>query len=181
MLSPLGLDPAHPFPQLTNKSLNFIVSLKGKDAFGRDTSMAVVRAPRSLPRIIPVPDELADGRKQFVLLSTMIEHNMPRLFPGLETQGVYQFRVTRNSDLYLADDDVADLRLALQDGLNARDYGLAVRLEVGDDCPEKIIEFLLRQFKLGQRDLYICHGPVNLNRLQKLPRLVDRSLSLIHI
>lgn len=175
VLSPLGLDPAHPFPQLTNKSLNFIVSLKGKDAFGRDTSMAVVRAPRSLPRIIPVPDELSEGRKQFVLLSTMIQHNMPRLFPGLQTQGVYQFRVTRNSDLYLADEDVADLRLALQDGLNARDYGKAVRLEVGDDCPDKIIEFLLQQFKLNQEDLYICHGPVNLNRLQKLPQLIDRA------
>ena len=175
VLSPLGLDPAHPFPQLTNKSLNFIVSLKGKDAFGRDTSLAVVRAPRSLPRIIPVPDDLSDGRTQFVLLSTMIQHNMPRLFPGLEMQGVYQFRVTRNSDLYLADDDVADLRLALQDGLNARDYGKAVRLEVGDDCPENIIEFLLLQFKLGPGDLYICHGPVNLNRLQKLPQLVERS------
>ena len=175
VLSPLGLDPAHPFPQLTNKSLNFIVSLKGKDAFGRDTSLAVVRAPRSLPRIIPVPDDLSDGRTQFVLLSTMIQHNMPRLFPGLEMQGVHQFRVTRNSDLYLADDDVADLRLALQDGLNARDYGKAVRLEVGDDCPENIIEFLLQQFKLGPGDLYICHGPVNLNRLQKLPQLVERS------
>lgn len=175
VLSPLGLDPAHPFPQLTNKSLNFIVSLKGKDAFGRDTSMAVVRAPRSLPRIIPVPDELSDGRKQFVLLSTMIQHNMPRLFPGLQTQGVFQFRVTRNSDLYLADEDVADLRLALQDGLNARDYGQAVRLEVGDDCPEKIVDFLLQQFHLSQDDLYVCHGPVNLNRLQKLPQLIDRA------
>lgn len=175
VLSPLGLDPAHPFPQLMNKSLNFIVSLKGKDAFGRDTSMAVVRAPRSLPRIIPVPDDLSDGRKQFVLLSTMIQHNMPRLFPGLQTQGAYQFRVTRNSDLYLADEDVADLRLALQDGLNARDYGQAVRLEVGDDCPEKIIDFLLQQFNLNSDDLYICHGPVNLNRLQKLPQLIERA------
>ncbi len=174
VLSPLGLDPAHPFPQLTNKSLNFIVSLKGKDAFGRDTDMAVVRAPRSLPRIIPLPDELSEAGNQFVLLSTMIQHNMPRLFPGLETLGVYQFRVTRNSDLYLADEDVADLRLALQDGLNARDYGQAVRLEVGDDCPEDIIKFLLQQFNLGSEDLYLCHGPVNLNRLQKLPNLVDR-------
>lgn len=175
VLSPLGLDPAHPFPQLINKSLNFIVSLKGKDAFGRDAGLAVVGAPRSLPRIIPVPDNLSEGRNQFVLLSTMIQYNMPRLFPGLTTQGVYQFRVTRNSDLYLADEDVADLRLALQDELNARDYGHAVRLEVGDDCPESIIEFLLEQFKLGRDDLYLCHGPVNLNRLQMLPRLVDRA------
>ena len=131
VLSPLGLAPSHPFPQLTNKSLNFIVSLKGKDAFGREATMAVVRAPRSLPRIIPVPESLSVGKNVFVLLSSMIQQNMAKLFPGLETQGVYQFRVTRNSDLYLADDDVADLRLALQDELNARDYGQAVRLETG--------------------------------------------------
>lgn len=175
VLSPLGLDPAHPFPQVTNKSLNFIVSLKGKDAFGRDTSMAVVRAPRSLPRIIPMPAELCAGQDNFVLLSTMIQCNIGRLFPGLQPHGAYQFRVTRNSDLYLADEDVADLRLALQDGLNARDYGHAVRLEVGDDCPPEIIDFLLREFELSQRDLYLCHGPVNLNRLQKLPQIIDRA------
>lgn len=174
VLSPMGLDPSHPFPQLTNKSLNFIVSLRGTDAFGREASRAVVRAPRSLPRIIPVPMEISDGQSQFVLLSTMIERNMGRLFPGLETKGVYQFRVTRNSDLYLADDDVADLRLALRDELNARDYGNAVRLEVGDDCPASVIRFLLNEFKLEQADLYVCNGPVNLSRLSKLPDMLDR-------
>ncbi len=175
VLSPLGLDLAHPFPQLTNKSLNFIVSLKGKDAFGRDSGMAVVRAPRSLPRIIPVPQSLSGGHNQFVLLSTMIEHNMQKLFPGLQTKGVYQFRVTRNSDLYLADEDVADLRLALQDELNARDYGQAVRLEVDKRCPEGLIDFLLQHFELNKDDLYVCDGPVNLNRLQQLPNLIDRT------
>lgn len=174
VLSPMGLDPSHPFPQLTNKSLNFIISLRGTDAFGRQATRAVVRAPRSLPRIIPVPDEISGGQSQFVLLSTMIERNMGRLFPGLETRGVYQFRVTRNSDLYLADDDVADLRLALRDGLNARDYGNAVRLEVGSDCPASVIQFLLNQFTLEQQDLYICNGPVNLGRLSKLPDMLDR-------
>ncbi len=174
VLSPLGLDPAHPFPQLTNKSLNFIVSLKGKDAFGRDTSMAVVRAPRSLPRVIALPESLCGAEKRFVLLSTMIEQNMAKLFPGLITKGVYQFRLTRNSDLYLADEDIADLRLALQDELNSRDYGHAVRLEIDSDCPENLVEFLLRQFNLGQQDLYICDGPVNLNRLQQLPDLIER-------
>jgi len=159
VLSPMGLDPAHPFPQLTNKSLNFIVS---------------VRAPRSLPRIIPVPVEISGGESRFVLLSTMIERNMGRLFPGLETRGVYQFRVTRNSELYLADDDVADLRLALRDGLNARDYGNAVRLEVGDDCPASVTQFLLNQFNLEPLDLYVCNGPVNLGRLSKLPSMLDR-------
>lgn len=174
VLSPLGLAPSHPFPQLTNKSLNFIVSLKGKDAFGRDATMAVVRAPRSLPRIIPVPESLSDGKDVFVLLSSMIQQNMAKLFPGLETQGVYQFRVTRNSDLYLADDDVADLRLALQDELNARDYGQAVRLETGADCPRSIIEFLLDKFNLSEQHCYLCQGPVNLDRLQRLPEMIDR-------
>ena len=102
VLSPMGLDPSHPFPQLTNKSLNFMVTLRGRDAFGREASRAVVRAPRSLPRIIPVPIEISGGQSQFVLLSTMIQRNLGRLFPGLETRGIYQFRVTRNSDLYLA-------------------------------------------------------------------------------
>ena len=174
VLSPMGLDPSHPFPQLTNKSLNFIVSLRGVDAFGREASRAIVRAPRSLPRIIPVPSELTDGESQFVLLSTMIQRNMGRLFPGLEAKGVYQFRLTRNSDLYLADDEVADLRLALRDELNARDYGNAVRLEVGDDCPVSVIRFLLSEFNLEQQDLYICNGPVNLSRLRSLPDMVDR-------
>jgi len=104
----------------------------------------------------------------------MIERNMGRLFPGLETRGVYQFRVTRNSELYLADDDVADLRLALRDGLNARDYGNAVRLEVGDDCPASVTQFLLNQFNLEPLDLYVCNGPVNLGRLSKLPSMLDR-------
>lgn len=172
VLSPLGLDPAHPFPQLTNKSLNFIVELTGVDAFGRATTMAVVRAPRSLPRIIPVPPDLCGNKKWFVLLSTMIQCNMARLFPGLQTQEAYQFRVTRNSDLFLADDDVADLRLALQDELNSRDYGQAVRLEVGSDCPPAIVQYLLQKFDLSQADLYRCNGPVNLNRLQKLPDMI---------
>jgi polyphosphate kinase len=174
ILSPQGLDPAHPFPLLTNKSLNFVVSLEGKDAFGRDTSLAVVRAPRSLHRIIPVPIDEPGYDHVFVLLSTMIQHNMGRLFPGLKTTGVYQFRVTRNSDLYLDDDEASDLRVALQDELGGRNFGQAVRLEVGNDCPADIVDFLLREFELGSRDLYLCNGPVNLNRLQNLPDLIDR-------
>ncbi len=174
VLSPMGLDPSHPFPVLTNKSLNFMVSLRGTDAFGRQATKAVVRAPRSLPRLIPVPMEISDGKSQFVLLSTMIQRNMGRLFPGLETRGVFQFRVTRNSDLYFADDDVADLALALRDELNSRDYGKAVRLEVADDCPPAMIQFLLDEFELEEQDLYVCNGPVNLNRLQSLPGMLDR-------
>jgi len=174
VLSPMGLDPSHPFPQVTNKSLNFIVSLSGVDAFGREANRAVVRAPRSLPRIIPVPTEIAGGEAQFVFLSSMIERHMPRIFPGLETRGVHQFRVTRNSDLYVADDDAGDLRLALRDELNSRDYGKAVRLEVDHQCPKSVVNFLLKQFQLSKDDLYICDGPVNLNRLEKLPDMLER-------
>ncbi|OED38684.1 RNA degradosome polyphosphate kinase [Chromatiales bacterium (ex Bugula neritina AB1)] len=173
VLSPLGLDRAHPFPLLMNKSLNFIVKLSGKDAFGRDTSLAVVRAPRSLPRIIRVPSEFGNGDK-FVFLSTMIEENIERLFPGLKVEGTYQFRVTRNSDLYLEDEDAADLRLALQDELSTRNFGEAVRLEVDSECPDSIVQFLLREFRLQPRDLFSCDGPVNLSRLQSLPERVDR-------
>ncbi len=173
VLSPLGLDRAHPFPLLMNKSLNFIVNLKGKDAFGRDTSLAVVRAPRSLPRIIRVPAEFGRGDK-FVFLSTMIEQNIERLFHGLRVEGTYQFRVTRNSDLYLEDEDAADLRLALQDELSTRNFGEAVRLEVDAGCPDSIVQFLLQEFRLRARDLFCCDGPVNLSRLQSLPDMVER-------
>lgn len=173
LLSPLGLDRAHPFPLLMNKSLNFIVSLTGKDAFGREASLAVLRAPRSLPRLIRVPEQYGEG-DQIVLLSTMIEQNIEKLFPGLRVQGAYQFRVTRNSDLFLHDEDAEDLRQALLDELSTRNFGEAVRLEVDTACPPHIVEFLLQEFRLQPQDLYTCDGPVNLNRLQSLPSMVNR-------
>jgi polyphosphate kinase len=173
LLSPLGLDRAHPFPLLMNKSLNFIISLTGKDAFGREASLAVLRAPRSLPRLIRVPEKYGDG-DQFVLLSTMIERNIDKLFPGLRVEGAYQFRVTRNSDLFLQDEDAEDLRQALLDELSTRNFGEAVRLEVDNACPPVIVEFLLQEFRLQPQDLYTCDGPVNLNRLQSLPTMVNR-------
>jgi polyphosphate kinase len=173
VLSPLGLDRAHPFPLLMNKGLNFAIALAGKDAFGREASLAVVRAPRSLPRLIAVPGSSNEARR-FVLLSTMIERNAKSLFPGLKVTGAFQFRVTRNSDLFLEDEDSADLRQALQDELSTRNYGDAVRLEVDVECPEDIVKFLLDEFRLSRRDLYVCNGPVNLNRLQSLPGMVDR-------
>jgi len=153
VLSPLGLDPAHPFPLMMNKSLNFVIKLSGKDAFGRNARFAIVRAPRSLPRMIRVPGNDA-GSARFVFLSTMLETNMERLFPGLKVEGAYQFRVTRNSELYLEDEEADDLRLALQDELSARDYGRAVRLEIDSNCPAEVAQFLLHEFRLQQRDLY---------------------------
>jgi polyphosphate kinase len=172
VLSPLGLDPARPFPRIQNKSLNFIVRLSGEDAFGRDTGLAVVQAPRSLPRVVALPEE--DGRKRFVLLTGIVQHFVSKLFTGMEVLGCYQFRVTRNSDLFVDDEEVDDLRRALEGELAHRRYGAAVRLEVARDCPPDLDSFLMRQFTLSEVDFYESNGPVNLNRLAALYDLVQR-------
>ncbi len=174
VLTPLGLDPAHPFPNLLNKSLNFIVNLDGKDAFGRNSGLALLRAPRHLPRMIPLPQEVAGQTHAFVFLSSVIHAEIAQLFEGMSVEGVYQFKVTRNSDLYVSEEDVADLRRALEGELQGRDYGSAVRLEVADNCPPAIADFLLRQFRLKNADLYRVNGPVNLRRLAALPELIER-------
>ena len=175
MLSPLGLDPAHPFPRILNKSLNFIIALKGKDAFGRSSNLAVVQAPRALPRIIQIPAEHSEGSPyHFVFLSSLIHHYMADLFPGMKVLGSYQFRVTRNSDLFVDHEEVQDLMHAVQGELAQRRFGDTVRLEVVDDCPERLTEYLLNQFELGASDLYKVNGPVNLNRLIGICDLVDR-------
>ena len=173
VLTPMGLDPAHPFPRILNKSLNFIVSLAGKDAFGRDSGLAVVQAPRSLPRIIPLPNEISRGTNSFALLSSIIHAHVDDLFPGMKSTGCYQFRVTRNSDLFVDHEEVDDLKRAVQGELSSRRYGNAVRLEVADNCPLDIAKFLLDQFKLGEDDLYQVNGLVNLNRLTAIYDLVD--------
>ena len=174
VLSPLGLDPAHPFPRILNKSLNFIVSLDGKDAFGRNSGMAVVQAPRALPRLIRLPGELADGEHEFVFLSSVIHACVDDLFPGMEVQGCYQFRVTRNSDLYVDEEEVDDLLVAMEGELQSRRYGDAVRLEVAANCPTKLARFLLDEFELEEIDLYQVDGPVNLNRLMAVVDGTDR-------
>lgn len=174
VLSPLGLDPAHPFPRLTNKSLNFIVDLQGVDAFGRESGFALVRAPRSLPRVISVPEEICGSAHGFVFLSSIIHSQMSSLFSGMTAAGVYQFKVTRNSELYVSDEEVANLRRALQSELLQRNFGQAVRLEVADKCPSRIVRNLQRQFSLADTDVYRVNGPVNLNRLVDLPDQIDR-------
>ncbi|MDE2089127.1 MAG: polyphosphate kinase 1, partial [Gammaproteobacteria bacterium] len=174
VLSPLGLDPAHPFPRVLNKSLNFIVSLEGKDAFGRDSGVAVVQAPRSLPRLIRMPREYAKGPYDFVFLSSIIHAHVGDLFPGMKVTGCYQFRVTRNSDLFIDEEEVDDLLGALRGELPARHYGDAVRLEVADNCTPEMADFLLRQFKLDAGDRYQVNGPVNLNRLLAIHDLAER-------
>jgi polyphosphate kinase len=178
VLSPLGLDPARPFPRIQNKSLNFVVRLRGTDAFGRESSLAIVQAPRSLPRVVALPPDegaLAGADTQrFVLLSAIMQGFVTKLFDGMEVRGCYPFRVTRNSDLFVDDEEVDDLRRALEGELAHRRYGAAVRLETARDCPEDMIDFLLKQFALKQTDLYQMPGPVNLNRLSAMYDLVHR-------
>ncbi len=175
VLSPLGLDPAHPFPRIINKSLNFIVQLDGSDAFEREGKYAIVQAPRSLPRLIRVPDEVSDREgENYVFLSSIMHAFVSELFEGLTVQGSYQFRLTRNSDLFLDDEEIDDLMRALEGELASRKYGDAVRLEVTNACPEELITYLLQQFSLHAVDVYRVNGPVNLNRLSQTYDLVDR-------
>jgi len=173
VLSPLGLDPAHPFPRILNKSLNFVVSLEGKDAFGRSSGTAIVQAPRSLPRLVRLPEKLARGPYDFVFLSSIIHAHVGDLFPGMKVTGCYQFRVTRNSELFVDEEEIDDLLHAVEGELLSRRYGDAVRVEVADNCSPQMEDFLLSQFHLNQDDLYRDNGPVNLNRLLAISDLVD--------
>ena len=173
LLVPVGLDPSHPFPQVANKSLNFIARLGGKDAFGRRNSIAIVKVPRVLPRVIRLPDRLAAGRQAFVLLTSVIRAHLGELFPGREVEAFSQFRITRDSDLELDADDVTNLRQALRSSLTTRHFGQAVRLEVVDTCPAELSEFLLQQFGLPDTALSRVNGPVNLVRLNELIDLAD--------
>ena len=174
VMSPIGLDPAHPFPEPLNKSLAFIVTLEGKDAFGRNSGKAIVQAPRALPRVIQLPESCAAGPNEFVLLSSIIDVHVGELFRGMKATGVYQFRVTRNSDLFVDEEEVDDLLRALEGELSSRRYGDAVRLEVARDCPDDLEAFLAAQFHLSRDDVYRCNGPVNLMRLARVPDLADR-------
>ena len=174
LLIPVGLDPSHPFPQVANKSLNFIVRLSGKDAFGRENEVAIVKVPRVLPRIIKMPEKVAGNRSLFVSLSSVIRAHLGELFVGRTVGQFSQFRVTRHSDLAVDEDDVQNLRTALRQGLVHRNYGLAVRLEVSAGCSEFLSEYLLREFELPPESLYRVHGPVNLVRLTQLIDLANR-------
>jgi polyphosphate kinase len=168
LLVPIGLDPAHPFPQVANKSLNFIVRLGGKDAFGRESSIAIVKVPRSLPRVIKLPSALTPGKQAFVLITSVIRAHLADLFPGREVEAFSQFRITRDSDLEVDEDDVKNLRQALRSGLTLRHFGRPIRVEVVKSCPNFLADFLLQQFDLPKAALYRVNGPVNLVRLNQL-------------
>lgn len=175
IISPFALDPAHPFPKILNKSLHFIVSLKGKDAFGRSSGLAIIQVPRALPRIIHLPpNECECGANEFVFLSSVVHAYVDDLFPGMKVTGCYQFRVTRNSDLYVDEEEIDDLLRAVEGELGSRRYGDGVRLEVAHDCPTSVSKYLLDQFELGNDDLYQVNGPVNVNRLNEVYDLIER-------
>jgi polyphosphate kinase len=174
LLIPVGLDPSHPFPQVANKSLNFIVRLGGRDAFGRENEIAIVKVPRVLPRLIRMPSGDGEkGGKLFLSLSSVIRAHLADLFAGRKVGEFSQFRVTRHSDLEVDEDDVKNLRTALRLGLEQRHYGQAVRLEVSSGCSDYLSNFLLTQFSLPALALYRVHGPVNLVRLTQLVDLVN--------
>ena len=174
VLTPIGLDPAHPFPRVLNKSLNFAVELEGKDAFGRSSGIAIVQAPRVLPRVIRLPREIGAADYDFVFLSSVLHEHVSELFAGMKVVDCYQFRVTRNSELFVDEEEVKDLRTALRGELPHRQFGDEVRLEVAANCPQQISDFLLAQFNLGADDIYRVDGPVNLVRLMNVPDWVDR-------
>jgi len=176
VLTPVGLDPAHPFPQVLNKSLNMLLSLEGEDEFGRECEYAVLHVPRCLPRVIELPEQVRTQaqRAEFVLLSSVIHAHADEVFPGIRVKSCHQFRVTRHADLSVDEEEVEDLLDALKGELPGRRYGEGVRLEIADTCPLSHVQFLLDQFGLEEHDLYRVNGPVNLNRLATVVQMVDR-------
>ena len=175
VLSPLGLDPAHPFPRILNKSLNIAVVLEGRDAFGRAGHMALVRAPRSLPRLIRLPAQVSDAPCEFVFLAGLLQQFADEMFPGFKVQGSYQFRVTRNSELTVEEEEVENLASALTAELIERGFARPVRLEVAENCPKPITDLLMANFELSEQDVYRCAGPVNLSRVVSIFDQVDRA------
>jgi polyphosphate kinase len=174
VLTPIGLDPSHPFPRVLNKSLNLAIELEGRDSFGRKSRAAIVQAPRALPRVIRLPTDIAGAEYAFVFLSSILHAHVDELFSGMEVRGCHQFRVTRNSDLFVDEEEIKNMRIAIQGELLQRHFGDAVRLEVADNCSQQTAEFLLQQFGLSESDLYRVDGPVNLYRLREVTDRVDR-------
>lgn len=173
VLTPIGLEPSHPFPRVLNKSLNFIVTLEGDDSYGRSSKLAVLQAPRILSRVTPVPKDISGHRFGFMMLGSIVHNGVGELFPGMTVTGIYQFRVTRNSDLFVDDEEVTDLREALRGELSQRQFGDAVRLEVSDTMPEDVAHRLLSEHHLTEKDCYRVKGPVNLVRMMNIPELID--------
>jgi len=175
VISPLGIDPTHPFPKIVNKYLHFIVSLEGKDAFGREHRMAIVPAPRSLPRTVLLPENVSGTQYGFVFLSSIMHAFVEELFPGMKVTGCYQFRLTRDTELYLDEEEMADLRQEVEGRLQtSRRFGRVVRLEIPDNCSDDVADYLTEKFELASDDVFKVKGPVNLSRLSEIYRQVQR-------
>ena len=166
VLTPLGIDPSHPFPQLMNKTLNVLVQIELMTGEGGQRRLAIVQVPRSLPRLVRLPRD--DGRMDYVFLANIVRNYLGDLFPGTLLLGAWNFRVTRNSELYIDEEDVANLLKAVEQELHNRRKGDAVRLEVEVDCPEEIRHSLLEYLQLGVEDLYVIDGPINPTRLMAI-------------
>lgn len=170
VLTPLAVDPVHPFPQLLNKSLNVVVELEGKDL---NTNLAIVQVPRILPRLLPYKAG-ERGIYRYIFIGNLIQAHVGALFHGVKVRGAYQFRVTRNSDLYLDEEESENLLKEIELELRKRSRGDAVRLEVQQECPRQISDQLLQTFGLTDADLYAVDGPINFLRLMPVISGVDR-------
>ncbi len=166
VLTPLSIDPAHPFPQLLNKSLNLIVQLEVAFSGQPMRHMAVVQVPRILQRLVPLPRH--QGPRDYIFLRKVIGHYLADLFPGTKILGYWQFRITRNSELYIEEEELANLLKAVENELHNRRRGDAVRLEIEPDCPTEIRHALMSTFRLTMDDVYLVDGPLNPVRLMTL-------------
>ena len=169
LLTPIALDPVHPFPRISNKTLNWVVELEGRDAFGRRPGLAIVQAPRALPRMVRVPLTASGSPHGLMLLTAIVQGMVGRLFPGLEVTSLVQFRLTRNSELYVDEEEMTNLRTALRSELRQRHFGDGVRLEVSAGASDTVVERLRKEFELDRHDCYTVDGPVNLMRLDADP------------
>ena len=169
VLTPLAIDPAHPFPQLLNKSLNLIVELVGESL---TTDLAVVQIPRILPRVLPFPEKSANSH-DFIFLGNLIQEHVNRLFHGVKVRGAHMFRITRNSNLYVDEEEARNLLRAIEDELRKLNRGNAVRLEI-HDVPEDATARLCEIFNLEKEDVYRVDWPLNLVRLMPVATELDR-------
>lgn len=169
VLTPIAVDPSHPFPQLLNKSLNVIVELEGD---GLETDIAVVQAPRILPRVVPFSEH--KNGDDYVFLGNIIQEHVASLFKGVTVKGAHLFRVTRNSNLYFDEEEAQNLLHAIEEELRKVKRGAAVRLEVQDDCPDRVGDRLLEIFNLEEEDVFRIDGPLNFSRLMPLALQIDR-------
>lgn len=170
VLTPLAVDPVHPFPQLLNKSLNVAVELEGETI---STTLGVVQVPHILPRLLPYRAG-ERGMYRYIFIGNLIQSRVDTLFHGVAVKGAYQFRVTRNSNLYLDEEETDNFLETVEHELRKRSRGDAVRLEVQSDCPKHIAEQLLQTFGLTEEDLYQVDGPINFLRLMTVAEEVDR-------